>query len=324
MLLTAAVAVSCRTVDSAESKENIAVSSSINATTRTPNLNGDGSGQFAEGDKIGLVILDAEGKQTPEFKMNYESTPTGTTTLYWDDIKTGGPLTFTGYYPYDAAVTAANVAAYDFSVVDGVEVAGAKYVDLLLAKPVEHSYAGRKGNTPVELTFNHSMHRLVVQIARNEVNYSLAVLQAAQIEFVNVLPVAVADLSMGVVDPENSKGTAVNLTLPNTATTTDAVCFERIVAPQMLTRTNDVADQYLTIKVLNAATGKVVTYAYYLPGYITVGTERVRLDRLESGKQLTIRLSLTKSQVHIDDITIEAWGTQGEYNTNGGWENNYD
>lgn len=113
---------------------------------RAPQLNDDGSGRFAAGDRITLLLATQSGSTT---QFEYE---VGGSTLYWKDVlhSTDGELVdFCGCYPVQ------NLSNGKFTF--DLESAGEK--DLLWVRKTDVSYGT---DTPVDLVFTHAMHRLVV------------------------------------------------------------------------------------------------------------------------------------------------------------------
>ena len=114
--------------------------------TRSPQLNPDGSGTFADGDTYTLVV---SGKDMKASALDYV---VGGTTLLWSDLTTGTGtrhVSFAAYYPKqhgEAGTFAFNAATADDS-------------DLLVAPAVT---VEKNSDSPVHLAFRHAMHKLTV------------------------------------------------------------------------------------------------------------------------------------------------------------------
>lgn len=147
-IATALAATACSKEENRTTADRrISISAGIEAlTTRSPQLNEDGSGKFADGDTFTLHALGENGESTT---LDYTI---GTTSLYWSRLAfatEGTTVGFSACYPKQTPEK--GVFRFD------LELAGEK--DLLLA-PVRELAAGSE--QPVRLNFRHAMHRLVV------------------------------------------------------------------------------------------------------------------------------------------------------------------
>lgn len=246
-------------------------------------INGDGTGQFDDGDVWGIY-----GKITsPEsWPLDNSQYTVGTTTLYWDDISMDKPVTFSAYFPA-VGNTVSDPSAFEF------DVAGAFWADLLVATPVTAS----KGET-VNLNFKHVMHQLILSFSKEAgVSGNLA-----DIEFslLNMKSTAKVNLLDGTVDPSQTTGTTDY---------SKYVYWEQpFVAPQDLTAGADWIEVELDGK----------TYTCKVPANLNPGNSS-HPTRLESGKQLSLTLTLKASpsgrtEVTISSTQISGWGNQGSVN----------
>lgn len=124
----------------------ININTGIEAITRAPQLDENGAGTFAKGDKLNLLAFNG-AKQHTDFDYTI-----GTTELYWNDIKVAsdnGKINFAACYPSQEL----NEGKFVFDL----EKASDK--DLLLAYAENIENGTEKA---VMLTFKHAMHRLVI------------------------------------------------------------------------------------------------------------------------------------------------------------------
>lgn len=113
---------------------------------RSPSLDSNGSGSFADGDHFSLLVSDgAEGL----LDFDYES---GVTQLYWKDVRFASSpekVHFAACYPKRDL----SGRQFTFDLVTEADK------DLLLARTADVPVGT---SSPVSLTFRHAMHRLVV------------------------------------------------------------------------------------------------------------------------------------------------------------------
>lgn len=129
-----------------EINTSIANHSGASGTTRTPQLNGNGSGNFADGDRITLFVRSESGQTTA---TDYT---VGVSKLYWKNIRLNPEDTkadFSACYPEQ------KVADGKFTF--NIETSPDK--DLLLAQSRNITVESEE---PVDLLFTHAMHRLVI------------------------------------------------------------------------------------------------------------------------------------------------------------------
>ena len=222
-------------------------------------FNPDGSGTFADGDKLALRVTGSYGFPAVSIYT------IGTTVLRWDDFAIAGnegTLAFAGYYPSDAQV---DNDKNSFDIINNTNP------DLLVAPAVTVT----KGE-PVHLAFRHVMHRLVVNLSGNALTadeLSRATVQLSRFMY-----------SMAIIDFTDATAFADNnFTYADAPTQTGAsVAF--ILVPQDII---DVWSENITI----TAGGRTLTYTLpaTLPGNeATPATPR----RLLGGHTLTLNLAI--------------------------------
>ena len=130
-------------------KEEITVVTAIDALTRAPHLNEDGSGYFQDGDKIALTVTGGDKTVRKEYTI-------GGAALYWEDLGLPSGTTeasFAGCYP---APESAEGSEFTF------DLSTAADKDLLLAPAMKVS---KSADTKVNLAFKHAMHKLAINYA---------------------------------------------------------------------------------------------------------------------------------------------------------------
>lgn len=254
--------------DRPESQEIVLRTSIIGETnasdqTRAPQLSDNGQGNFADGDIFTLQVSAPSGQTT---LFDYE---VGTTALYWQDIKlneTDKSVDFHACYPKQSLSS----GKFTFNL----ESASNK--DLL--------WAHKKGvavatETPVELDFEHAMHRLVINFNSDSHlssdQYSTVCTAKSTCE---------VDLVAGTLNTTASSKASF------TETGTKAVF---LLVPQ---KTSDV-----TLRITAGAETKE----------IPLNTIATSIDELKGGMQLTVNLKVKDGSIQFDGTTISAWGEQG-------------
>lgn len=199
----------------------------------------------------------------------------GVSKLYWDDI-----ILNTGEGSFDFIAFYPNIDPIDVDQ-NGFNVAEAVNPDLLSAFDPDVS----KGET-VNLIFKHIMHRLEVKITSNY--YNSTELKGANVSLQGLKSDAAVDKNTGEVDINSATGTSLY-----GAKNGEKSIF--IVAPQKLSAGADL----LKIEIANK------TFTYKVPSSVT---------SLESGKTLTINISINKDQLTITGQDIAQWGSQDTIN----------
>ena len=116
-------------------KEEITVVTAIDALTRAPHLNEDGSGYFQDGDKIALTVTGGGKAVRKEYTI-------GGAALYWEDLGLPSGTTEASEFTFDLSTAADK--------------------DLLLAPAMKVS---KSADTKVNLAFKHAMHKLAINYA---------------------------------------------------------------------------------------------------------------------------------------------------------------
>ena len=136
-----------------ETDRMIDIRTSIEALTKSPALDGNGEGNFSNGDIFTLVV---SGSGFPNIDTSYT---VGTTDLSWADLnlpEDAGNVYFSGCYPVQG------------KAVDGIltfVVSPAEKTDLLLAEAVQ---VGKNSEDAVSLAFKHALHKLVVKYVSDD------------------------------------------------------------------------------------------------------------------------------------------------------------
>lgn len=126
-------------------KEKITVTAGIDALTRTPHLDEDGSGYFTADDLIAMTVTGGGKTVQTIYKVDGN--------LYWEDLNLPAETTeatFTGCYPKPLSASD-NKFTFDLSKEEDK--------DLLLAPGVKVS---KSTDTKVKLVFKHAMHKLIL------------------------------------------------------------------------------------------------------------------------------------------------------------------
>lgn len=137
--------------------QRIAIATTIEPLTRAPQLDEEGSGRFADTDRLTLLVSDDAARQSAQFGY------TPQTTLYWSELGFATPgttLTFAACYPEQELVD----GRFDFDLEQAAEK------DLLLARTAGVS-AGTERT--IDLSFRHAMHRFVVTYQTNDPDVAL-------------------------------------------------------------------------------------------------------------------------------------------------------
>ena len=249
-------------------------------------VDNDGKGTFDPGDTWGLYTYTAKGdymNANTEYKY-------GETTLHWDDLSETEAVTFSAHYPRITA-DIADPAAYLY-----MPEAWNNTDDLLHA-----TATASKGET-VALTFKHLMHRLVVNLTAGD-------------------GMEGADLSSALINSSAKDNTATMFASMEVNLLTGAVNYDRVAGAVQFSNGSSgnadwkVAPQDLTAGAewLRITVGEDTWY-YHVPADLNTA-EPGNQTRLESGKQLTLNLTLKKNPDTGNTVTLEsggisAWDTQ--------------
>lgn len=260
--------------------------------TRAPQLNADGAGSFGPADEWGMYTFTG-GATSPAYNNeNIAYKADNSNPLYWKDLSETKMVTFSAYYPR-ITENIANPAAYLYT-----PEAWRNTDDLLHA-----TATASKGRT-VELIFKHLMHRLIVELVAGEgmegVDLSSALINSAAKDNA---PTMRADVEVNLLTGAVTYDKATSSVVLSNGGNGNA---DWKVAPQDLT----VGEEWLKITV-----GGDVWY-YNVPVDLNTATPGNQ-TRLESGKRLTINLTLKKNQqtgkneVELTASEISGWGDGG-------------
>lgn len=230
------------------SNEIVQINASISETTPKLKASIDpytGTGFFDNNDIWGLYAT-VNGNHV----LNNSIYTVGSTTIYWNNLSDAFPVTFAAHYPRMSTI--ANPEAYVFNA------ATATNPDLLVTAPVTKS----KGDN-VDLTFNHVMHQLVINISKDP--GIPGDLLDTEMTLLNMKSLAKVNLLTGTVDVAAASGT------DNYPMKTGGAIW--LVAPQRLTA----GAEWIQLQL----EGK--TYKFRVPADLT---------QLESGKRVSMTLNL--------------------------------
>lgn len=258
--------------------------------TRAPQLDADGAGTFEATDTWGMYTFTGDATSPAYSNENIAYQADNSTPLLWKDLSDTEPVTFSAHYPRITA-DISNPAAYLYT-----PQAWNDTDDLL------HATATASKGDPVALTFKHLMHRLVVNLAAGDgmegVDLSSALINSSAKDYTPTMSASVeVNLLTGAV---NYDGVANGAILSNGG----GPGADWKVAPQDLTA----GAEWLRITV-----GEDVWH-YRVPADLNTA-QPGNQTRLESGKQLTLNLTLKKNPDTGNTVTltgsdISGWGTQ--------------
>ena len=249
-------------------------------------VDSDGNGAFDPGDTWGLYTYTTKGDyMNANTEYKYEET-----ILSWEELSETEPVTFSAHYPRITA-DIADPAAYLY-----MPEAWNNTDDLLHA-----TATASKGGT-VALTFKHLMHRLVVNLTAGD-------------------GMEGADLSSALINSAAKDYTATMFARVEVDLLTGAVNYDRVSDAVMLSNGGGavadwkVAPQDLTAGAewLRITVGEDVWY-YHVPASLN-SSNPDHPTRLESGKRLTLNLTLKKNPDTGNTVTltgsdISGWDTQ--------------
>lgn len=248
----------------------------IEAISRTPSWETDGSGTFAEGDVFTLTTSD-DGTYV---KMLDYAMPS--TTLHWEDLKLPKgtqEVSFTGCYPK-------HNEEIGHTFVFNINHAEDEEKDLLLAPAVKVEV----GNTaPIGLPFYHAMHKLVIKYKSD--NYT-----DEELKTIQTTPKGKAECQVDLI---TGKVTDISTTGLYSYTPQTGKELSVLLVPQ----------QKSTVSLEIRIDGKTHIYKCSdLPETVGNGQD---ISRLEGGKQLEVVLTVNKNSITLSGITIHKWETQG-------------
>lgn len=258
--------------------------------TRAPQLDADGEGTFAPDDMWGMYTFTGDATSPAYSNQNIAYQADNSNLLYWKDLSETEAVTFSAHYPRITA-DIDDPAAYMY-----FPEAWNNTDDLLHA-----TATASKGGT-VALTFKHLMHRLVVNLAAGD-------------------GMEGADLSSALIQSSAKDNTATMCARVEVNLLTGAVNYDRVDNGVVLSNGGGasadwkVAPQDLTAGAewLRITVGEDEWY-YHVPADLNAA-ESGNQTRLESGKQLTLNLTLKKNPGTGNTVTltgsdISGWDTQ--------------
>lgn len=264
--------------------------------TRAPQLDADGAGSFEPADEWGMYTFTGEATSPAYSNQNIAYRADNSNPLKWKDLSETEAVTFSAHYP---RITGTMPDIDDPAAYMYMPQAYNNTDDLLHA-----TATASKGET-VALTFKHLMHRLVVNLAAGD-GMEGADLSSAQINSVakdntaTMFARVEVNLLTGAVNYDRVDGSVI---LSNG----DGAKADWKVAPQDLTA----GAEWLRIEV-----GGDVWY-YHVPADLNTAKDGNQ-TRLESGKRLTLNLTLKKNpdtgnnEVELTGSNISGWDTQPE------------
>lgn len=259
--------------------------------TRAPQLDADGAGSFEATDMWGMYTFTGDAISPAYSNENIAYRADNSNPLYWKDLSETSPVTFSAHYPRITA-NITNPAAYLY-----LPEKWNNTDDLLYA-----TATASKGGT-VALTFKHLMHRLVVHLKAGEgmtgTDLSSALINSAAEDNA---PTMAANVEVNLLAGAVNYGSATSSVILSNGGGADA---DWIVVPQDLTA----GEEWLKITV----SGDV--WYYHVPATLNSSNTQ-HPTRLESGKRLTLNLTLKKSpdtgntEVELTSSEISGWDTQ--------------
>lgn len=252
----------------------ITVTAGIDALTRAPHLNEDGSGYFQDGDKIALTVTGGDKTVRKEYTI-------GGAALYWEDLGLPSGTTeasFAGCYP---APESAEGSEFTF------DLSTAADKDLLLAPAMKVS---KSADTKVNLAFKHAMHKLAINYA-SDGTYTQEQLEA-------VKTTCTAKSSCEV----NMAAATVSKTADKTAAFEAAGKAVRFL---LVPQTSE--EETLKIEI----GGKTVEHTLAGLNEVLKNATQEIPAALDGGKCLTLNLTFGKDGIVVEGSQIGGWEDQG-------------
>ena len=259
--------------------------------TRAPQLDANGAGSFEATDEWGMYTFTGDAASPAYSNKNIAYRADNSTPLLWKDLSETEAVTFSAHYPRITA-DIDDPAAYMY-----MPEKWNKTDDLLHA-----TATATKGGT-VALTFKHLMHRLVVNLKAGDgmerADLSSALINSVTKDLSTATMCARVEVNLltGAVNYDRADGGTI-------FSNGGGPKADWKVAPQDLTA----GAEWLRIEV-----GEDVWY-YHVPADLNTA-EPGNQTRLESGKQLTLNLTLKKNPDTGNTVTltgsdISGWDTQ--------------
>ena len=248
----------------------------IEALTRSPHLEADGSGMFTDGDVFLLTVSVSDTyTQMKDYMMP-------STILNWEDLKLPDgteEVCFAGCYPKYDEEMGNNTFVFNVNHAEGEKK------DLLLA-PAVRVEAG--STSPISLPFYHAMHNLVIKYKSTD--YTDEELKSIQTTLNGIAECKINLVAGEVID--------IDL-LPESYIPQIGKEISTLVVPQ--------AKSSVSLQV--SIGGK--THIYELADLPETTDKGQNIVRLEGGKQLEVVLTVNKNGITLSGITIQGWETQG-------------
>ena len=254
-----------------ETDRMIDIRTSIEALTKSPALDGNGEGNFSNGDIFTLVV---SGSGFPNISTSYT---VGTTELSWADLnlpEDAGNVYFSGCYPVQG------------TAVDGIltfTVSPAEETDLLLAEAVQ---VGKDSEDAVSLVFKHALHKLVVKYVSDD-------LTDAQLSEISTSVKALSSCGIDLAKGAIQNGTASGLSEVGTMQGSQVSCF---MVPQ--------EKDNVTLEVRFGDMARTLS----IPDKDQDGRP---VSMLDGGRCLTVQINVSSDKIELDGVQIEGWGQQG-------------
>ena len=259
--------------------------------TRAPQLDADGAGTFESTDMWGMYTFTGDATSPAYSNENIGYQADNSTPLLWKDLAEAEAVTFSAHYPRITA-DIDDPAAYMY-----MPEKWNNTDDLL------HATATASKGDPVALTFKHLMHRLVVNLAAGDgmegADLSSALINSSAKDYTTATMCARVEVNLltGAVNYDRVDNGVI---LSNGG----GAKADWKVAPQDLTA----GAEWLRIEV-----GEDV-WCYHVPDDLNTA-DPGNQTRLESGKQLTLNLTLKKNPDTGNTVTltgsdISGWNTQ--------------
>ena len=258
-------------------QDKLNVITSIDALSRAPQLNENGSGHFNSGDKYTLFFSSTDGQK---FIKGFEYTHGKE--HHWIDVQIPAgnkQARIAASYPTISAASKEAASAYKWNVLTSRPTN-----DLLLAAPVT---ATVNSTDPIELNFAHALHKFQVNLKGDS-----QLLSGATITCKDFKPEAVINLLEG-------KATGASGSLASQKVTGKTAAF--ILPAQAVEK----------MEVVFHVNGQ--DHSFKL-SECTVNDRP--LTELKSGMKLELNVTVDKGGFTITGQNISAWGEQGSANGN--------
>ena len=263
--------------DALQDDVTFSIAASIQGITRAPQLDATGAGTFANGDVNTLFFQNGNGALEKTFSYTHGNS------YYWNDLGLDHPidgLKVSACYP---PADAANPQAYTWDVTSAKNL-----TPDLLAAPA--TALKQNVTEQVNLKFNHLMHQFAVKLETDGTSVAPSSLNTAVLTLSQWLPAATINLLTAEV---------LNATGAPTQKVLTGGKGSFILPPQ------SVGEIKLNVQVENH------TQTFKLSDIQIDGKP---VNRLESGKILSLTIKVSKESFTITGQTINGWESQGEAN----------